>query len=69
MIIGTMNYDCNRLLTNLDFKEKSTVTEVKLIEVKLERQNVSERLIDKIKILLFNSVSSECYGLYDLCLD
>ena len=40
MIIGTMNYDCNRLLTNLDFKEKSTVTEVKLIEVKLERQNV-----------------------------
>ena len=69
MIIGTMNYDCNRLLTNLDFKEKSTVTEVKLIEVKLERQNVSERLIDKIKILLFNSASSECYGLYDLCLD
>ena len=40
LIIGTMNYDCNRLLTNLDFKEKSVVTEEKLIEINLERQYI-----------------------------
>ena len=36
MIIGTINYDCNRLLTDLDFKEKSIAEDVKLIEIKLE---------------------------------
>ena len=69
LIIGTINYDCNRLLSDLDFKEKLLVKKVKSIEINLERQNVSERLIDVIKRLLFNSVSSECYGLYDLYLD
>ena len=33
LIIRTINYDCNRLLTDLDFKEKSIVKEVKLIEI------------------------------------
>ena len=69
MMIGKTYYDYNRLLTDLDFKEKSIVKGVKLIETKLKRQNVSERIIDTIKILLFNSVSSECYGFYDLYLD
>ena len=67
-MIRTINYDCNRLLTDLDFKEKSIVERVKLIETKLKGQNVSERIIDTIKILLFNIVLSECYGLYDLYL-
>ena len=66
LIIGTINYDCGRILTDLYFNEKLLVKEVKLIEIKLEIQNVSERLIDVIKRLLFNSVSSECYGLYNL---
>ena len=61
LIIGTINYDCNRLLSDLGFKEKLLVKEVKLIKIKLERQNVSERLIHIVKRLLFNSVSSECY--------
>ena len=65
LIIGTINYDCNRLLTDLDFKEKSIVKGVKLIEIKLKRQNVSERIIDVIIRLLFNSVPSECYVLYN----
>ena len=69
LIVGTINYDCNRLLTDLYFKEKSIAKEVKLIGTKLERQNVSARLIDVIKRLLFNSVSSECYVFYDLYLD
>ena len=56
MIIGTINYDYNRLLTDLDFKEKSIAEDVKLIEIKLERQNVSKRLIDLIKKLLFTNV-------------
>ena len=60
MIIGTINYDFNRLLSDLDFKEKLKVKRVKLIETKLKRQNVSERIIDTIKRLLFNNVSSEC---------
>ena len=68
-MIRTINYDCNRLLTDLDFKEKSIVKRVKLIETKLRRQNLSERIIDRIKRLLFNNVSSECYGLFDLYLD
>ena len=68
-MIRTINYDCNRLLTDLDFKEKSIVKRVKLIETKLRRQNLSERITDRIKRLLFNNVSSECYGLYDLYLD
>ena len=67
-MIRTINYDCNGLLTDLDFKEKSIVERVKLIETKLKRQNVSERIIDTIKILLFNIVLSECFGLYDLYL-
>ena len=67
--IKELIYDFNRLLSDLDFKEKLLVKEVKLIEIKLERQNVSERLTDVIKRLLFNSISSECYGLYDLHLD
>ena len=62
---GTINYDCNRLLTELDFKEKTIVERVKLKESKLKRQNVSDRIIDTNKILLFNSLSSECYDLYD----
>ena len=69
LMIGTINYDCNRLLTDLDLKEKSIVERVKLIETKLKRQNVSERIIDTIKRLLFNNVSSKCYGLYDPYLD
>ena len=68
-MIGTINYYCNRLLTDLDFKEKSVVKVLKLIETKLKRQNVSKRIIDTIKRLLFNSASSECYCLYDLYLD
>ena len=66
MNIGTTNYYCNRLLTDLDFKEKSIVKGIKLIETRLKRQNVSEKIIDTIKRLFFNSVSSECYGLFDL---
>ena len=31
-IIGTINYDCNRLLSDLDFKEKLLVKEVKLMK-------------------------------------
>ena len=69
LIIGTINYDCNRLLTNLNFKEKLIVKKVRLIETKLKRQNVSERIIDTIKRLLFNKVSNECFGLYDLYFD
>ena len=69
LIKGTINYDCNRLLSDLDIKEKLLVKEVKSIELNLERQNVSERLTDIIKRLVFNSVSSECYGLYDLYLN
>ena len=69
LMIGTRNYDCNRQLTHLDFKEKSIVKRVKLIETKFKRQNVSEGIIDTIKRLLFNSVSSECYVLYDLYVD
>ena len=55
----TINYDYNRLLTDLDFK-------VKLIEAKLKRQNAREKTIDRIKRLLFNNASSKCYGLYAL---
>ena len=69
LMIGTINYDCNRLLTDLNFKEKSIVKGVRLIGTKLKRQNVLKRIIDTIKRLLFNSVSCECYGLYDLYLD
>ena len=36
LIIVTINYDCNRLLTDLDFEEKSVVKGVKLIEIKLK---------------------------------
>ena len=68
-MIRTINCDCNRLLTDLDFEEKSIVKRVKSIETKLRRQNLSERITDRIKRLLFNNVSSECYGLYDLYLD
>ena len=42
LIIGTINYDCNRLVTDLYFKEKSIVKGLKLIAIKLKRQNVSE---------------------------
>ena len=72
MVIGTINYDCNILLTDLDFsivKENSIVKEAKLIEIKSERQSVSERLIDVIKRLLFNIVLGESYGFYGLYLD
>ena len=34
LIIGTTNYDWNRLLTDLDFREKSIVKKVRLIETK-----------------------------------
>ena len=66
LLIGAINYDCNRVLIDLDFKGKSIVDIIKLIETKLKRQNVSERIIDTIKRLIFNNVSCECYGLYDL---
>ena len=74
LMIGTINYDCNRLLTDLDFKEKSIAKGVRLIGTKLKRQNVLERIIDTIKRLyhgntMVNSVSCECYSLYDLYLD
>ena len=36
LVIVTVNYDCNRLLTDLDFKEKQIVKRVKLIETKLK---------------------------------
>ena len=55
MIIRTINYDCNRLVTDLKFKGKSIVKGVKLIKIKLKRQNVSEIIIDVIKRLLFSS--------------
>ena len=69
LIIGTIHYDCNSLLSDLDFKAKLLVKVVKLIEIKLKRQNVSESLIDVTERLLFNRVSSECYGIYDPYLD
>ena len=47
-MIGTINYDCNTLLTDLDYKEKSIVKGIKLIETKLKRQNASERIISRI---------------------
>ena len=53
----------------IGFKEKSIVKEIKLIELKLKRQNVSERIIDMIKILSFTNVSCKCTGLYDIYLD
>ena len=43
-MIGTISYNCNRVLTGLDFKEKSIVKGVRLIETKLKRRNVSERI-------------------------
>ena len=45
----TINYDCNRILTGLDFKEKIIVEGVRLTETKLKRQNVLKRIIDTIK--------------------
>ena len=45
-MIGTIYYDCNRLLIDLDFKEKPIVKGVRLMETKLKRQNVSERITD-----------------------
>ena len=45
-----INYDCNRLLTDVDFKEKQIIKGVKLIETKLKRQNISQRITDTIKI-------------------
>ena len=36
-MIGTSNYDYNRLLTDLNFKEKSIVKGGRLIETKLKR--------------------------------
>ena len=55
LITGTINYDCNRSVTDLEFKEKSVVKGVKLIKMKLKRQNVSEIIIDVIKRWLFSS--------------
>ena len=43
-MIGTINYDFNGLLTDLGFKEKSRVEKVKIIETKLKKQNVSDRI-------------------------
>ena len=62
--MGTINYDRNRLLTDSDFKEKSIVK-----GVKLKRQNVSERIIDVIKRLLFTNLLCKCTGLYELYLE
>ena len=61
MIIGTINYDCNRQLADLDLVKFRIVKGTNLIEAKLKRQNVPERIIDTIKRLLFNKVSNECY--------
>ena len=52
LIIGIRNYDCNRLLTYLNFKEKSIVKRVKLIEIKLKRQNVSEKLASESMVFM-----------------
>ena len=68
LMIRTISYDCNRPLTDSDFKEKSIVKGVKLTETRSKRQNISETIIDTIKRLIFNNVSSKCYGLYDLYL-
>ena len=69
LMIETINYDCNRLLTDLNFKENSILKGVKLRETKVKIQNVSEIIIDTIKRLFFNNVSRACYSLYDLYLD
>ena len=60
LMIETITYDCDRLLTDLDFKEKSIVDGIKLIETKLKGQIVSEKIINAIKRLLFNNISCEC---------
>ena len=52
LIIGIRNYDCNRLLTYLNFKENSIVKRVKLIEIKLKRQNVSEKLVSESMVFM-----------------
>ena len=36
VMIGTLNYDCNRVLIDLDFKQKSILERVKLIETQLK---------------------------------
>ena len=33
-MIRTINYDCNKLVTDLEFKEKSIVKGLKLIKIK-----------------------------------
>ena len=37
LMIGTLNYHCNKLLIDLEFKEKPIVKGVRLIETKLKR--------------------------------
>ena len=69
LIIGTINYHCNRLLTDLDFKEKIIIREVKKLQTRLNKIRVPERIVDTIKRLIFMSVSYECYGLYKPYLD
>ena len=32
VMIGTLNYDCNRVLIDLDFKQKSILERVKVIQ-------------------------------------
>ena len=43
LMIGTIASDCNRLLTNLGFKEKSVVDRMKLIKTKLKRASVTRK--------------------------
>ena len=47
LMIGTINYDCNRLLADLDFKQKLTVKGIKLIETNLKRQIYQKELLTK----------------------
>ena len=55
----TINYDYNRLLTDLDFK-------LKLIEAKLKRQNAPEKIIDRIKncFLIMHQVNVMVFMIY-----
>ena len=45
LIIGTIKYDCNQLISDLDFREKLIVKEVKEITKKFK---VQERILDAI---------------------
>ena len=69
LIIGRINYDCNRSITYLHFKEKIIVKEIKKIVIRLNEIRVSDRIVDTIKRLIFMNVSYECYVPYEPYLD